>query len=51
MEDIYKCLSCGGEYDGYHALKHYDEDGGGFCPDCASACIYPIDELEEEECE
>ena len=48
MRDIYICMDCKTEYDGYHTLKHYSEDSGGFCPNCDGDYVIGIDELEEE---
>ena len=49
MEDIYKCMNCGGEHDGYHNLKHYSEDSGGFCRYCGGDYVIGLADLEEEE--
>ena len=49
MEDIYKCMSCGGEHDGYHSLKHYSQDSGGFCRYCGGDYVIGLADLEEEE--
>jgi len=46
VEDIYICLQCSFEHDGYNDLKHDDYDSGGFCRCCGSDRIVHQDELE-----